>query len=539
MSENEITVLEPEAGVSSVCVYLDRAMVSRKAEVELDSGKTKILFTELPAMIDSKSVQLSGKLKGQGDLTLRDVKIVERFLSKDNSAARRELEKLLTEQNDIIIKADDTISTAEAGKQFLLDMSKRLTTAPQEETNPPMDAKAWQDMLNLYNERHKELSERTRVAEKEREKAQNEQERIQRELKSLGQETQHSIIEAEALVEAKSKCKAVIEISYLVHGPSWQPDYIIRANSEDDSAELHYRAIVRQNTGEDWRNAAFSLSTAAAHHAGSMPTLPGWHLSFYSPVRSAPTTGVKLGMRAPAASPAPEEVEVTAAPKRSARPIRHTEAELSSSAVAVNFNIPGLSTVESDNKEKTLTVGLLELKAEYSWGAVPKQSPLVWFRAELKNETDFPLLPGISHVYVDGAFVADSNIDLVSPGESFFADLGVDNSIVIERKQIKKLRETTGPINKKQKHSYEWETVISNNKKRKVKLLLKDHYPVSTDEQILVRLLSPKPGKDNDSPRTTDPGILEWVLEIEQGQKETISLAYSVEYPQGSVIRGL
>src|SRR5207245_491446 len=52
-------------------------------------------------------------------------------------------------------------------------------------------------------------------------------------------------------------------LNYLVNHASWRPVYKFRAGTKDkDPVTLEYLAAITQSTGEDWTNAAITLSTA-------------------------------------------------------------------------------------------------------------------------------------------------------------------------------------------------------------------------------------------------------------------------------------
>lgn len=75
----------------------------------------------------------------------------------------------------------------------------------------------------------------------------------------------------------------------MVNNASWSPKYELRATSTSSAAlpasrvVLHYRAAVQQSTGEDWRNARITVSTAApgrwerVPHVRRMHVEPGQH----------------------------------------------------------------------------------------------------------------------------------------------------------------------------------------------------------------------------------------------------------------------
>lgn len=210
-----------------------------------------------------------------------------------------------------------------------------------------------------------------------------------------------------------------------------------------------------------------------------------------------------------------------------------------SGATSVTFAIPGATSVAADNAEGAVTVALLEFAADFVWAAAPALSPFAYFRAEAENASDFPFLPGATHVYVDGAYVADAAMPAVAPGVEFSTDLGVDESITVERKLARKFDETTGALSKRSKTTWEYEIRVVNGKKREVTLLLRDRAPVPLDERIAVKLLSPAYSKDTEALRKLDGDIFEWTLRLAPGAEAKIPFVFSVDYPKGETVTGL
>lgn len=523
--------------VVKVTVYGDRALVTRRAEVSLFKGESTVLFGDLPSAVDPASVQVSGK----GAFTLRDVRVATRQRTRDVSAQLTALENEKRGLEDKLALVNDRIREAEAERTFLADMAKRLTTNAGNSESLPLDPASWARMLDFHRQRNAAVNETVRTSRREVQDLQAEIDRVNREIRNLGAGTRLSVTEAELVLDASAPTKAVLELSYIVAGPSWRPDYVLRADSESARLSVHYRALVRQNTGEGWEGAELSLSTARPHAGGSMPVLPPWYLDIYSPpslrrdeaAKSAPAPAT-AGVRGAAA-----ESSAALAWDEPAPEMRIDTALASTGATAVTFSIPGATTVASDNKDRTVTIAVLDLPVTFSYAAVPKLSPYAYFRCEVKNDSAYPILAGPSHVYVDGSYVADAALEAVPAGGSFKADLGIDEGIRVERKLLRKFDENTGALTKKSKTTWEYEIRVKNSKRRDLVLEVSDQLPVSLNEQIVVKALAPAYSKDTDVLRKIENETFVWTLKLAAGKESVLPLSFSVEYPRGMPILGL
>ncbi|KIL54390.1 hypothetical protein M378DRAFT_174265 [Amanita muscaria Koide BX008] len=160
--------------------------------------------------------------------------------------------------------------------------------------------------------------------------------------------------------------------------------------------------------------------------------------------------------------------------------------------VSATFTIPGNITVPSDNANHNVTVTQLDLDATMSWVAVPKLDTKTCLSAKIKNASEYTLLSGVGSIYVDGSFIAKSYIPAVSPGESFNCALGLDPAICITYHPVLKKLSKTGFYNKHHIHSYAQRISVYNTKSVAIKdLRIMDQIPVSADETITVKLLTP------------------------------------------------
>jgi len=524
--------------IVEVTVYADRALVTRRAEASIAAGESTIVFTDLPSAIDPASIQVSGS----GAFTLRDVRITTRQIVRDVSAKVRELEDEYATLGERLQVEADKIRQAEAERVFLADIAKRLTSNAGESESLPLDTAGWTKMLDFHRARNDAVDAALRTSRKTSQDLKAEQDRVQRELRSLGSGSRLSVIEAEVSVETKSAAKALVDVSYIVTGPSWAPDYVVRAESDAAKLSVHYRALVRQNTGESWKDAALRLSTARPQVGGSLPKLSPWFIDVYRPAPSPRKDYAKssrMMKEAPAPSVAMGAADMESGVEAPEPEMDYAVAATETGATAVLFSIPGLTTIESDNKERTVTVAVLELPVIYSWAAVPKLSPYAYFRALATNSSDFPFLPGLSHVYVDGSYVADASMDSVPPGGEFRADLGIDESVSVERKLKKKYDSSSGVVAKKSKTTWEYVITVKNAKRSEVQLTVSDQVPISSNDQIVVKALEPVYTKDTETLKKLEGETFEWSLRLAPGKEEKLPLSFSVEYPRGTPVTGL
>ncbi len=216
-------------------------------------------------------------------------------------------------------------------------------------------------------------------------------------------------------------------------------------------------------------------------------------------------------------------------------PLQLTSADVSESATSATFEIPTKSSIPSDNTKHKVTITVASIAGEFSYSAAPKLRPNAFFKVDLSNSTEYPLLSGSMSVFVDNGFVTTSQLSNVAPGERFDAYLGVDNGIRVERILVSKLTETGGVFSKTTKVTYNAIIKIENLKKTPQVLTVQDNIPFSQNERIEVRVDSPK---GNEATRDAN-GVITWRASLNPGEKREFKLIFSVEYPSELNVTGL
>jgi hypothetical protein len=72
--------------------------------------------------------------------------------------------------------------------------------------------------------------------------------------------------------------EAKLRVSYEISGARWYPSYDIQLHPETGRVEIHFAGEVSQETGEDWSDAALTLSTAVPAASMRLPRLNTWKI---------------------------------------------------------------------------------------------------------------------------------------------------------------------------------------------------------------------------------------------------------------------
>ncbi len=535
-----------ESKISAVTAYTDRAMVTRIASVKIDKGDQEIRFAELPTSADKNSVQVSGR----GKAVIRDVRFGQEQLA---GLTDQQVQKLMDRRDslaDSIRVSDDRIAAAQSQKNFLENITKKVTSADTQEKNagPELDVTKWSAMVAFYRKSLGTLDEEIRGIDNYKKDLDKRIDKLNREIADRGGLHNRTKPFVDVMVEGKEAGFVTLELSYVVHGVHWQPSYTIRVASEARKMHLIYNARVRQTTGEDWAGVSLSLSTAAPAAGGEVPALAPWYVDVYAPrqyraIRKESFNDMELKSKAPyknfdipEGAPSPEPMPVgSAAPQPS---MASENSEIDNGLASAVYAVPGKRDIASDNQDHQVSIASFDLPIELSYAAVPKLRPAVFLKAAATDSSEYTLLPGQTAVFLDNSFACNGSMELVAPGQKFEVSLGADEQIHIERKLINRFQKEEGVITKWSKVIFTYSIVIKNNKKSDERISLKDQLPVSKNQDVVIAYVPPDRSPAF-APIIDKTGIVEWNVTVRAGQEVAIPLSFSVTFPRGVNVEGL
>ncbi len=537
------------AAITQVTVYADRAEVVRTFKGRLEAGEQTLVFDRLPGA--TRLDQL--RVEGRGAFTLVDIR-PETIQTKEVANAQvRALQDALKAQDLRQQALNQTEARLTFQKSALDKMLARLTTAGKESANPEMDPLKWAAFLDFQDKQLAEVDRQLLALQTDREAVRAEVDRLNRELGALRGNERRSRLLAKVNLDVRQAGEVEVNLSYLVRGPSWSPSYDMRADTKAKTLEVTYRAEVRQATGEDWRGVSLRLSTAQPGLAGREPKMDPWFLTKAEAVAFAGTVsgGLVVNGRADNRIQMFNEVQVmgnmmTTSGLAGSDPLKRMEAmderraSVQAGGTAATFVIDRKSDILADNKPAQVTVMRESFPAYFRHTCVPKLSPFVYLKTKAINKTGFTFLPGPTAVFLDGAFVAQANLDLVPSGQDFWTYLGVDQGVSVERKVLARREETTGVFGKKTLRTvFDQVFKLKNGKATDIELVLWDQVPASNHEDIKVVFEEPRYEKDTDDLKLNESKFLEWRLPLKAGAKQDLPFRFAVERPEDIQVVGL
>lgn len=200
---------------------------------------------------------------------------------------------------------------------------------------------------------------------------------------------------------------------------------------------------------QDWKDVDLTLETAEPTFGVDIPHLSPWTISVHRPVMFPKSMAKRRSflpqMSAPSAAFLSANMggEEYGPVAHEAEAMRLHEAYVNSKGnITATFGVPGKITIPSDGATHNVTIVKLNLDATMRWVTVPKQEAKThlsvshrlqvavehlrtqFLQAKIKNASEYTLLSGQASIYVNGSFIARTDVPPVSPEESFDCPLG-------------------------------------------------------------------------------------------------------------------
>ena len=295
------------APVTAVTVYGDRARVTRSGAARL-AGAGPVEFPLLPDSADPASV----RVEAQGDATLGAVTISR---ADEASLPRDEAADVLAKLDALDEKLAKARGERASYAAELAAATRLAPTVPEPDAlhaPPKLDPSGWAQSGEFAADLVTKLSGKARDAGEKAAALEREREPLAEKARLLGAGRRRTGWRVTAWLSGHSAydwTRAQVSLVYIVHRARWAPVYDLQLSADASKVDVAFGGLVSQESGEDWTDAALTLSTAVPATASAYPQLWTWTIGERE--RFVPTPApVFVPMRpAPRAAPPPPKAE--------------------------------------------------------------------------------------------------------------------------------------------------------------------------------------------------------------------------------------
>ena len=519
--------------ITAVTVFPDRALTSRTASLDLKPGNYLVTFDNLPTLIQDDSVRVEGK--GSAGATIVGLEVKRAFLEQSGEARVKELD----EEIRALEQRSGALDAKKAGLSSQGAFLQSIRVAWGDRISKELaigrpTAAELQEAAGFVGAGVAKIEEQNLAIETEKKSIRDKIDALRRQRdESIGSRRKEVKI-VEVMLDVAREGNLTLDLATVIPQAGWVPSYDVRLAADAKTAELTFRAMVRQQTGEDWNNVDLTLSTARPAAGGAPPELLPWRISFlrpqplrevpmlYEAAPTAPAKGMKAEKAARMDTTEPEEA-----------PAEFETARISEEQSSVSFHVPRPLDVPFDGTQHGSVVAVEQLPVSMEFMAIPKLSPYVFLRSEIVNRAAYPLLPGKVNTFTGNTYTGSSQLKKVAAGEKFDLFFGTDDQVTVKREELKQHKEAGMFGNNRV--SYRYRIELHNFRREPVTVILRDQLPLAGDEEIKVSLDDPSVKPDEFG---TD-GRVTWKTPLNAGEKKELTFGILVEYPKDREVTGL
>ena len=526
----EVTTGVLETTLVAVTVYPEQARVTRRGQVSVGVGQTRLVVDALPATLQLQTVQTHQR--SGVTIQLQGVEVIPTALAPtDNPVAT--LSDRLHELEQRFRQVKDKLATLTIQRDFLTKLVTRAAhTFSLGLARQQVDLAAITALLTYAEAQHMRLGE-----------AIAQQERLKQELDQLLQGVRHQLQEAQATppdtryqihipVIAAQTGMVELEISYCVSDAAWEPAYDVRFGGAPDRLQLSYLALVHQTTGERWEQVDLKLSTAAPERSPMLPQPDAWYVTLPAVDRA------QVGPQGRSRSPMLQDTyRMLGALPGSELPPQTVEAKSPATSHAaaiavVSFDAPQPVTIPSNGSRQRVALSQADFPSQFTYVALPQRCDAPYLQAHLTNPQDgVPLLPGTAHLFRDGGYIGQERFDYVAPGQSFQLSLGLDERLQVQRELVKR---QTAQGKEQCSIALSYRLSIHNPLNHPVQMQVMEQMPISRSDQITVDLQSANPAINQHQ-----SGLCQWLLTLEALATQQVQYHYTLTHPCETPVLGL
>ncbi|GGO59825.1 conserved hypothetical protein [Roseovarius pacificus] len=516
--------------VDAVTLYPQGGTVTRRVDFTAPAGQHSLILTDLPQNTPLAAVRVAVEGAAMGSVTARSDYVPPRDpeTSAAIDAARDKVEGLEQSLRDgeaavEAIRQEEKAAQARIG--FLSQLGKGEAVAG-------MDAAGLRELVAMIGEeslaaRQAALDARQRAGAADRalKDLRKDLEQARAALRALvPQDTPRAMLAV--AINTEQPAEGQVTVTYTIPEAGWQPVYDLKLARDTGDLQIERGAFIQQATGENWQDIALTLSTSRP----SDQTVPGdiwpWLRRIADPDAPVPKTFSR--------GAAADAVAELAAPQAEAMIVEQAAARFD--GLAVTYDYPGAVSVASDADRVRVALGTLSLQADIVAQAVPLADDRAFLMAGFTNTADELILPTPeARFYLDGRFIGQRFLDMIPAGAEADLSFGAIDGLRLARVIPQRQEGDKGVFTRSSALDETVQIEVENVTAQDWPMRVLDRVPYSEQEELRIEWSAePSPSETEVDDKR---GVLAWTFDLPAGQTQAITLDYSLEWPEGKVLR--
>lgn len=505
------TPVDTKSSLRKATVFPQGAQLEHECSVTLSEGQSLIRLVGLSPFVRPETIRVDG----DGSFTILNVQ--HRLDYLNDVANSNEVKSIKEKLESLKTKSEEEETRLKIARDKFEFFTANRTFSGKDKSP---DIESFKSFYAIYGSNVESLSLEILKRQHELNDFQKQIEKLNNQLNTLINKVNLPSGSILVLIDSKQAKTARLSFNYLVDNASWTPAYDVRFSGSDKPLLISSKAIIKQNTGIDWKDIRLVLSTAKTNISAQIPEFRPWYLGYYTPVLK----GTMLMQEVQVA-------EMAEAPRQAGYSDEKKDVSVPEMSVdqRITYNEYSLElpqTIPSGDDNNIVKYRESKVDAFFEYEALPRQSQNVylvgkipeWYKADLSN--------GELNVYLENSYVGKSAVNTLQFSDTLSLSFGIDNNISILRK---KMTDISGNqlIGSSRKETKGFRITCRNNKNQPVTVKISDQIPVSTRKDIEVEALELTGGIADQ-----ETGKVTWKASLNSLETKEFILKYSIKYPK-------
>jgi len=524
-----------KAKVTAVKVYRNSAELQNTVSFSVPSGISEIVIGNISEEINEKTIQIG--------VNSKNISILSSQFTDDYSTDFK-----MDTTNPQIKKVNDSIKIVEnliSKNRIELDANKKAVELLDKNqtvlvgSNSSNVAQLTQ-LTEFYTNKRIELENKLVSLKTKGDDLSKKLSRLKSSLKTKEQKEAEEFADGVIVLKLMSPAAGNIKlnINYLTDNVSWKPYYEIKAEKISAPLDVTFKAIVKQNTGLDWKGVKLTLINGNSSRNNYAPTVSPWFIYAQSPkereiqreVIDNKSAAIRIrGMGSvnkeeyDVQSNALEEVVVTA----------YAGFNVNANELNTSYDIDIPYDILSNNEDHLISLYQQKIPADYQYFTAPNYNREAYLLAKVKDFSKYHLVSAPASVIFENMYIGETRVSPDQTNNEMNITLGNDPKISIRREDI---QDKSGEkfLSSYREKVVTYDLVIKNNKKEQISMEIKDRFPLSNNEAVKIEVLD-KSGAAKDD----EKGFLTWNIKLSPSETKKLRVSYKVRYPKDYTVSGL
>ena len=519
-----------KAKVTAVKVYRNSAELQNTVSFSIPSGISEIVIGNISEEINEKTIQIG--------VNSKNISILSSQFTSDYSTDFK-----MDTTNPQIKKVNDSIKIVEnliSKNRIELDANKKAVELLDKNqtvlvgSNSSNVAQLTQ-LTEFYTNKRIELENKLVSLKTKGDDLSKKLSRLKSSLKTKEQKEAEEFADGVIVLKLMSPTAGNIKlnINYLTDNVSWKPYYEIKAEKISAPLDVTFKAIVKQNTGLDWKGVKLTLINGNSSRNNYAPTVSPWFIYARSPKeREIQREEASLIKTRAVASNAVKDIAL----EEGEEVVRYTTAAaftISANELNTSYDIDIPYDILSNNEDHLISLYQQKIPADYQYFTAPNYNREAYLLAKIKDFSKYHLVSAPASVIFENMYIGETRVSPDQTNNEMNITLGNDPKISIRREEV---QDKSGEkfLSSYREKVITYDLVIKNNKKEQISIEVKDRFPLSNNEAVKIELLD-KSGAAKDD----EKGFLTWNIKLSPSETKKLRVSYKVRYPKDYTVSGL